>query len=237
MLSHPTLKKAGTFRSLAAVPAIQSYLPYAPKMVFADQPKRKWYKTPIDNDTFVKPIKQCFVKNPRLMPMTRLMLTLIAGWAGQGTSISTTTGIIAKHLRRSRRQVFRYLKDAMEEGYLSYCKTKGRSGLYTGIKIWLNFGAIRFTRFQKKNKTPKTPKSTQSRTKSDVPLMSDTNTKQIYNKWNTQEDEKLMKALLSFGATLGYFEKKKQCIESDSMIISDEKRKENTHTRRRGIIS
>ncbi|MEM8527822.1 MAG: hypothetical protein AAGG68_24485 [Bacteroidota bacterium] len=207
MLSNP-LKKAGTFRSLATIPSIQSYLPHAPKPKIITQPNRKSLRAPIDKDTFVKPIKQCFVKNPRLMPMTRLMLTLIAGWAGQGASIETTTGIIAKHLSRSRRQVFRYLKDAMEEGYLSYSKTKGRSGLYTGIKIWLNFGAIRFTRFQKKNKTPKTPKSTESRTNSDVPLMSDTNTKQIYNNKKIQEDEKLMKRLLSFGETLGYFEKK-----------------------------
>jgi hypothetical protein len=156
-------------------------------------------EVPFDNNTFVKPIRQCFVKNPRLMPMTRLMLTLLSGWAGQGDAIKTTIGIIAKHMGRCRRQVFRYLKDAVEEGYLFYNRTKDRIGRYTGIKIWLNFPAIRFTTSRNQKKPRETAKNL------DVTLKSETNSKSIYT---TQKDEEIWNKLLSFGATLGYFEKK-----------------------------
>ena len=131
------------------------------------------------------------------MPMTRLMLTLLAGWAGQGGSIETTVGIIGKHLQRSRRQVFRYLKDALEEGYLTYSKTKCRMGLYTGIKLWLNFGAIRH-----KNKRKKVQKTTE---KLEVTYQTDTNDKSINN---TKEDDELWSRLLEFGSSLGYIDKK-----------------------------
>lgn len=85
------------------------------------------------------------------MPMTRMMLSLLAGWNGKGQgAIRTTTGILAKQLGRSNRMVFNYLKDAMEEGYLTYTRLKDRMGYYIGIKITLNFGAIRKT-YQPKN--------------------------------------------------------------------------------------
>ena len=205
-----TRRRVGNFTSLALTAPIMAFLPYAENEVGSLKPRRKSLSIPIDNNTFVKPIKQSFVRNPRLMPMTRLMLTLIAGWAGQGGSIETTTGILAKHLSRSTRQVFRYLKDAMEEGYLSYSKTKGRHGLYTGIKIWLNFAAIRFTRFQKKK-----GKTSQLPVNSDMTLKSDTNTKYyLSNKFSTKkggeiikQDDEIFKRLLSFGETLGYFGK------------------------------
>ena len=215
--SH-TLKRrrAGSFISLALTSPIMAFLPYNESEVDISKPRRKHLSVPMDNDTFVKPIKQSFVKNPRLMPMTRLMLTLIAGWAGQGGSIETTTGILAKHLSRSTRQVFRYLKDAVEEGYLTYSKTKGRLGLYTGIKIWLNFAAIRFTRFQKKGK-----KVSQTSVNSDMTLESDTNTKYLLSNdfcakgggEAIRQDDEIFERLLSFGETLGYFEKKDSKME------------------------
>jgi len=129
------------------------------------------------------------------MPMTRLMLTLLAGWAGQGGSIETTTGILGKHLGRCRRQVFRYLKDAVEEGYLSYTRTKDRIGRYTGIKIFLNFAAIRFTKFQKRKKRVQGAQSLA------VTQKSETNTKHIFN---TKEDEVLMDKIRGFGEAMGY---------------------------------
>ncbi|MEL7118240.1 MAG: hypothetical protein AAFO07_02330 [Bacteroidota bacterium] len=198
--SYSAPKRAGGFKSLSKTTPVLSVLPYSLKTTGSI--KRKSLKVPLDDNSFIKPIKQSFVKNPRLMPMTRIFLTLIAGWAGKGTSIKTTVGVIAKHLNRSRRQVFRYLKDAVEEGYLTYNKRKGRDGLYVGIQIWLNFGAIRFTRFQKNEvNKPKTPY------KPEVTYKADINTKQINNKKKTPEDEELWKRLLSFGATLGYLEK------------------------------
>lgn len=131
---------------------------------------------PADNNTFVKPIRQSFVKNPRLMPMTRIMITLLSGWAGHGGTIETTIGIIAKHVGRCRRQVFRYLKDAVEEGYLFYNRTKDRIGRYTGIRISLNFPVIRF------NTSRKPKKQSKAAEKLDVTLKSETNGKHLFNR-------------------------------------------------------
>lgn len=195
--NNPIRRRAGTFSALAFTATIRALQPYYSENV-PDAPRRKSMEAPVDKNTFVKPIKQCFVKNPRLMPMTRLMLTLISGWAGNGGTIETTIGIIGKHIRRCRRQVFRYLKDAVEEGYLSYNRTKDRAGRYTGIRIWLNFSAIRFSG-SRKSKT-----NCKAAEKLDVTLRAETNSKSIYN---NQKDDEVWKRLLHFGETLGYFEK------------------------------
>ena len=198
-LTYPNNRRLGTFKSLGMTSPLMALLPYTEQEGDLSKPRRKRMSVPCDNDTFVKPVKQSFVKNPRLMPMTRLMLTLISGWAGDGKPIETTTGVIAKHLRRSRRQVFRYLHDAVEEGYLFYTRTKDRVGRYTGIRIKLNIPAIRFTKFKKQKKVRKTAEPLAMTFKSEI------NTKHIYNK---EKEDKTWKALLNFGETLGYFEKK-----------------------------
>ncbi|MEO1263600.1 MAG: hypothetical protein AAFZ15_32610 [Bacteroidota bacterium] len=151
------LRKISTFKPLTTTAPVMEYLPHTKREYDPTKPRRKSLDAPMDNNTFVKPIKQCFIRNPRTMPMTRIMLTLLSGWAGQGRAIETTIGTIAKKLERSRRQVFRYLKDALEEGYLSYCRTTDRIGRYTGIKVWLNFAAIRFRRFRHKTKKAAKP--------------------------------------------------------------------------------
>ena len=151
--------------------------------------------TPIEKNTFVKPIRQSFVKNPRLIPMTRLMLTLLSGWAGNGGAIETTTGIIAKHLGRCRRQVFRYLKDAVEEGYLYYNRTKDRMGRYTGIRVWLNFPAIRF------NTSRKSKNQSKPAEKLAMTLKSETNGKLLYNK---EVDADLWERLERFASSSGF---------------------------------
>lgn len=153
-LTSPKRREASAsgFSQIAAVSLIKSFEPYKdkPEITF-ERPKRKYMSCPEDNGTFVKPLKQSFIRNPRLMPMTRMMLSLLAGWNGKGQgAIRTTTGILAKQLGRSNRMVFNYLKDAMEEGYLTYTRLKDRMGYYIGIKITLNFGAIRKT-YQPKN--------------------------------------------------------------------------------------
>jgi len=190
----PTRRRAGTFSSLAMTAPMMTLLPYAGQGGDPFKPRRKSMDAPPDNNTFVKPIKQCFVKNPRLMPMTRLMLTLISGWAGQGGAIETTTGILAKHLGRCRRQVFRYLNDAMEEGYLFYNRTKDRIGRYTGIRVWLNFPAIRFTRFRK-SKTERKAAETL-----DVTLNTETNGNTYINRCT---DDGLWDTLERFAASSG----------------------------------
>jgi len=125
------------------------YAPHWMDDIDPDLPRRKSMLPALDNGSFVKPIKQAFIKNPRLSPSARIMLTLLYGWGGQGLSIKTTTGIIGKHLSRCRRQVFRYLKDAVEEGYLSYSRTKDKLGRYTGIQIFLSHDMIGSSRFGK----------------------------------------------------------------------------------------
>lgn len=195
-ISNPE-RRAGGFTVLSKISSLQAFEPYLHKD-HSSGLKRKTLQVPIDKGLFIKPIKQSFVKNPRLMPMTRLMLTLLSGWAGQGGSIKTTIGIIAKHIGRSSRMVFNYLKDAVEEGYLYYSRTKDRIGRYTGICIRLNFGAIRH--HSRKNK-PNAPKAAE---KLAMKYSAETNSKSIYN---TKNDEQLWKKLIHFGSKLGYFEK------------------------------
>lgn len=191
-------KRAGGFQALAMTAPIRSLIPYTQRAHHITG--RKSRTAPTDSGTFVKPVKQCFIKNSRLMPMTRLMLTLLSGWSGDGSPISTTIGIIAKHLDKSRRQVIRYLKDAIEEGYLYYSRTKCRRGLYTGIKIRLNLGAIRH---YYKNKL--TNKRAESPRIPDVTPKADTK----YNSYlSINKDEALWKQLLQFGDKLGYIERK-----------------------------
>ncbi len=105
-------------------------------------PSRAKAIEPEDNGTFILPMKQCFMKNRRIMDSTARMVSLLAGWAGQGGSIKTTQGIIAMHIGKSVRQVQRMLLDAWREGYLTYSYTKNRIGLITGINIFLKFPRI-----------------------------------------------------------------------------------------------
>ena len=195
-----TGSRVGGFSTLIQISTLMRYKPHFVAEPNPSLPKRKNLVAPPDNNTFVKPIRQCFVKNPRLMPMTRIMLTLLSGWAGHGGSIETTTGIIGKHLSRCRRQVFRYLKDAVEEGYLTYSRTKDRIGRYTGIKVRLNFAAIRFSKPQKPQKTPK-PAETLAMTQ-----VAETKDKYILYK---EKDDELWKKLTSFAVKLGYLDKHK----------------------------
>ncbi|MEM6360855.1 MAG: hypothetical protein AAF731_12245 [Bacteroidota bacterium] len=187
-------RRAGGFTSLGMTAPLMRALPQLLQPEI-DGPLRKQLEAPIDKNRFVKAIRQCFIKNPRLMPMTRIMLTLISGWAGDGRPIETTIGIIAKHLGKSRRQVCRYLKDAVEEGYLFYSRTKNRKGMYTGVKLRLNLNAIRFFPKKKPTGNPRIQ---------DVTHRAKTNSKYILP---IKRDDELWGKLLSFGENLGYFEK------------------------------
>ena len=61
------------------------------------------------------------------MDSTARMVSLLAGWAGQGTAIETTQGIIARHIGKSVRQVQRMLLDAWREGYLNLFLHQGQN--------------------------------------------------------------------------------------------------------------
>jgi hypothetical protein len=109
----------------------------------AAAPRRYFFQRPADKGSYVLPLRQSFIKDARLMPGTRIMLALLVGWAGTGRPLETTQPTLAKHLQRSVRQVFRYLKDAAREGYLGYAYTKNRLGMITGLKIYLSFPLMR----------------------------------------------------------------------------------------------
>ena len=168
-----------TMRILGNMPAnLQSELGQGTTL-----PRRYFYQRPEDNGTFILPLKQSFIKDARLMPGTRCMLTLLAGWAGQGGVLELTESTIGKHIGRSVRQVYRYLKDASREGYLRYGYTKNRLGMITGLRIWLTFDLIRSLKNDKKPKS----KRNQGRTQ-----RSETNKTYIYN---NRKDEKLERRL------------------------------------------
>ncbi len=157
----------------------------APQFSGAYAPKRKGLPIPsLANNAFVKPVRQSFVTNPRMMPQTRCMILMLMGWAGQEQSIETTIGIIAKKIGRSKRQVDRYLKDAIEEGYLFYSRTKDRIGYYTGIKIHLNFMAL------KPRETAKRKRVNQETR--DMTLESDTNNKSLYKREKTDKEQQYL---------------------------------------------
>jgi hypothetical protein len=196
-LCRPRLAKYG---SVISAPILMQYSPYMQDEIDPNQPRRKSMIAPPDNNTFVKPIKQSFVKNPRMMPMTKMMLSLLAGWAGQGGCIDTTTGVIGKHLSRSRRMVFKYLKDAQEEGLLNYTRRKDRIGRYIGIKIWINFSAILFTKLKKPKTTEKTTE------KLEVNYSTDTNSNIYLNK---KEDDLLWAKLTTLAHTMGFISENK----------------------------
>lgn len=157
----------------------------------ANMPRRYFLQKPFDTGSFVLPIKQSFVKNARLMPGTRCMLALLAGWAGKGRVLQTTQGSIAKHVGRSVRQVYRYLKDAAREGYLSYAYTKNRIGMITGIKIFLSAELI-------KADVRKYQKTAQKREKQARTHTSDTNENIFINyKYDDELEERLERLRLA----------------------------------------
>jgi hypothetical protein len=169
----------------------------APSPSLPDQPNRKSLDRPFDNGTFVLPLKQSFIKDARIMPGTMRMLALLTGWSGnqEKRTIETTKGILAKHLGRSVRQIYRYLQDAMEEGYLVYSFTKNRLGYITGIKIWINKLAMRK---QQKSKTDKNPRN------QDWTQKADTNKNYLLKKVKKEEDEELRKKLEQLAQAAGF---------------------------------
>lgn len=108
-----------------------------------DHPKRSFKQRPADDGTFIRPLKQSFMKDPRLAPGTKVMLSVLMGWAGNGQKLQLTKATIGKHIDRSVRQVYRYIQEAAREGYLRYGRTKDRLGYITGLWITLSFDLIR----------------------------------------------------------------------------------------------
>ena len=134
----------------------------------SELPQRYFKQRPHDNGMFILPLKQSFMTDPRLMPGTRCMLAMLVGWAGQGAPLELTESTIAKHIGRSVRQVYRYLQDAVREGYLRYFHTKNRMGMITGIKVWLTFDLIRSIKSKTKQKSPRNGRKLDRTQKSEI---------------------------------------------------------------------
>ncbi len=204
--------RAGGFAQVSNAPFVRALLPYYDANdLRPGEPRRKAMISPVDDGSFVKPIKQCFVRNPRTMPMTRLMLILLAGWNGKGGIIETTTGTIARNLSRSRRMVFNYLQDAVEHGFLIYTRKKDRMGYYVGIRITLNTQAIRRT-FQKRKPIKNEQKTAENH---DVKLIADTNYNYILNK---EEKDPIMEALARIAVNMGYISQDPQPPEKNKPL-------------------
>lgn len=203
-MKHANQSRAGGFHSISSMYVLQNYMPASIEHESASVLRRKSYSTPEDRGLFIKPIKTAFVQNARLSPGSRLCLLLLTGWAGQETTISTTMCTIGRHLGRSRRQVFRYLKDLMEEGYLLYSKKKDRLGYITGIKIWVNFGAVRHkyrNHINRKKEEFSQHKRAKTERNQDVTYTSQINPKYFLN---TPRDEILDHKLTRLAQAMGY---------------------------------
>jgi hypothetical protein len=94
--------------------------------------------------------------------------------------------------------VFNYLQEAVEEGYLFYTKITDKMGYYIGIKVYLNFRAIRKSFKKPEHKDVSVSESQKIR---DVKYSSERNTNSI-NK--IEKDEELKKVLTRMALKIGY---------------------------------
>lgn len=190
----------GSFKPLSSVSAIQQFKPFQDKPKIKYQPKRKRLEAPADDGTFILPMKQSFMKNPRLGHGTKIMLSILLGLNGAGGVLKITTGTIGKMMNRTRRTIYSYIQEAVEEGYLTYSKLKSRIGYYIGLKIYLNRMALMKSKNKPSNEEkPLTlPKTAES---SDVQFSSEIN-RNINN--TIKDDKELMEKLTSFALEIGY---------------------------------
>lgn len=197
---HLPQLKCGSFAPLSSIPSIQQYKPYTDKPSIAYQPKRKQLEAPQDDGRFILPMKQSFMMNPRLGNGVKIMLSILLGLGGNECVIKTTTITIGKMMNRSRRTIYTYIQEAVEEGYLTYSKLKSRMGYYIGLKIYLNYQAIRKSKTVKKE-TKQPQKNLKTAETSDGKETSQINRNININK---QKDKELMASLTRFALELGY---------------------------------
>jgi len=139
----PWIQKGNTMKRLDfALGALPYYVPASFDEMACNGPKRKSLIRPPTSGHFVLPVRQSFVMDARIMPGTTRMLTLLAGWGGDGRSIDTTLGALGRKLSRSPRQIQRYLRDAAEEGYVYFRQITNRMGYVIGLRITLCKAAI-----------------------------------------------------------------------------------------------
>ena len=146
---------------------------------------------PLDNGSFILPLKQSFMKNRRIMDSTARLVALLSGWSGNCAPIETNLSVLAKHMGKSIRQIQRMLNDAMREGYLRIGYQKSRVGMITGIVIYLRFDRLR--------KQRKGDNSSKSRRKQATTERSNTNK----NQYLFSKDEGLEERLRQMALTMG----------------------------------
>lgn len=141
------------------------------------KPQRFYKQTPPSNGAYTPTLKQDFLRNPRLSSGVKVMLSLLVGLDAQENNEITTIGAISKYIGVSYSTAQRYLKEAVELGYLFYSRTKCRMGLYTGIKLYLSFSYI---------KHKYDPKNGRNSDRSD---MNDTKGNSIIKRENTPKEQ------------------------------------------------
>ena len=182
-------------RSSTAIGQFGWMLAYNGIPAISGLPMRKGAMRPEPSTAFVLPVRQDFIRDPRIMPGTTRMLMLIAGWSGRERDIFTTLGTLADKLGRSIRQVQRYIKDAAEEGYLYYGYRKDRLGYITGLKIRLNPSSI----FAPKRCLPKSKsrqKVEEGAENRATTFESDTNGKTIFNRADIGDWERSLMGMM-----------------------------------------
>lgn len=197
---HLPQLKCGSFSPLSSIPSIQQFKPFTDKPSISFQPKRKQLEAPQDDGTFILPMKQSFMKNPRLGHGVKIMLSILLGLGGNECVIKITTGTLGSMMNRSRRTIYSYIQEGVSEGYLTYSKLKSKIGYYIGLKIYLNYKAIRKSKpIKKEVKQPTTlPKTAET---SDVQFSSEINRNININ---NQKDKELMATLTRFALEIGY---------------------------------
>ncbi len=93
---------------------------------------------PHESKQFAKPMATTAARDDRLTPQAKALLQIIVARTGKERmtdTCKTTLGII---INRCPRSVQRYLGELVKFGYIrTQIKKSRRSGLYTGLRIWI----------------------------------------------------------------------------------------------------
>lgn len=100
-------------------------------------PQRYWQPEPAPTGRYVKWLSMDPVEDPRLGHGAVRLLQVIRSLAGRTTWLGTTQAALGRRLRRSARQIRRYLRELERFGYLRIQKHVGRSGLIVGLFVYL----------------------------------------------------------------------------------------------------
>ena len=111
----------------------------------ARKPHRLSLRAPAATQTYLLPVKESVIDDPRLSRGTLRFLLKLWRWSqGKSSTVRTTLGIVARQLGVSTRQVRRYHHDAAELGYILQIGHRfGRDGMIVGMFYSLNLALFK----------------------------------------------------------------------------------------------